>query len=85
MEREELAGWLRLSLTPGIGNAAGRRLLAAFGFPADIFRQSPDALQQVATEAQVQALLREPVELPGLIDVTLEWLQRTDSNGGVPS
>ncbi len=81
MEREELAGWLRLSLTPGIGSAAGRKLLAAFGLPADVFRQTPGALQQLATEAQVQALLREPEELPALLDKTLEWLQRTDSHG----
>ncbi|MGJ7509555.1 DNA-processing protein DprA [Variovorax sp. GT1P44] len=81
MEREELAGWLRLSLTPGIGNTAGRKLLAAFGLPSDIFRQTPDALRQVATEVQVQALLREPVELPALIDETLQWLQRIDSQG----
>lgn len=81
MEREELASWLRLSLTPGIGNAAGRKLLAAFGLPADVFRQAPGALQQLATEAQVQALLQEPEELPALLDKTLEWLQDTDSHG----
>jgi DNA processing protein len=81
VERDELASWLRLSLTPGIGNAAGRKLLAAFGLPADIFRQTPDALQQVATEAQAQALLQEPAELPALLDKTLDWLHRTDSHG----
>ena len=31
MDRAELAGWLRLSLTPGIGDGTARRLLAAFG------------------------------------------------------
>ena len=29
----------------------------------------------------MQALLREPVELPALLDKTLEWLQGTDSHG----
>lgn len=81
MEREELAGWLRLSLTPGIGNIAGRKLLAAFGLPDDVFRQSPGALQQVVTETQAEALRREPPELPALVDKTLDWLLRTDSHG----
>jgi predicted Rossmann fold nucleotide-binding protein DprA/Smf involved in DNA uptake len=27
MERDELAAWLRLVLTPGLGNVAARRLL----------------------------------------------------------
>ena len=31
MEREELAGWLRLAHAPGVGNATARKLLAAFG------------------------------------------------------
>ena len=29
MDRDELAAWLRLALTPEIGNIAARRLLAA--------------------------------------------------------
>ncbi|MDM0051177.1 DNA-processing protein DprA [Variovorax sp. J22R115] len=81
MEREELSSWLRLSLTPGIGNTAGRKLLAAFGLPADVFRQTPDALGQVASDAQVQALLRVPADLPRLIDQTLEWMHGADSHG----
>ena len=43
MQRDELAAWLRLALTPGVGNGAARRLLAAFGLPADIFAQSEAA------------------------------------------
>jgi predicted Rossmann fold nucleotide-binding protein DprA/Smf involved in DNA uptake len=68
MEREELAGWLRLALTSGIGNGAARRLLAAFGLPASIFTQAPSALDHVATPAQVQALLTEPPELAALAE-----------------
>jgi hypothetical protein len=33
VERDELAAWLRLTLTPGVGNATVRKLLAAFGLP----------------------------------------------------
>ena len=33
LSRDELAAWLRLGTTPGIGRAAARRLLAALGSP----------------------------------------------------
>jgi len=78
VEREELAGWLRLTLTPGIGNGAARKLLAAFGLPSGVFVQSPAALQQLVTDAQAQALLRAPAETAALLDQTLEWLQGTE-------
>lgn len=81
MERDELAGWLRLSLTPGIGNVAARTLLAAFGLPADVFAQSPAALGQVVSGAQVQALQRVPVGLGALLARTFDWLQGTESQG----
>jgi len=81
VERNELAGWLRLSLTPGIGNVAARTLLAAFGLPAGIFAQSREALRQVASSAQADALQRAPAELPALLDRTFEWLQGAEPQG----
>jgi len=81
VEREELASWLRLTLTPGIGNIAARKLLAAFGLPADVFAQTAAALQQLVTEAQAKALLIEPAELASLLDQTLEWLQGAEAHG----
>ena len=43
MPREELAAWLRLMLTPGVGTESARKLLAAFGLPQDIFEHDPAA------------------------------------------
>lgn len=84
MDRAELAGWLRLSMTPGIGDGAARRLLAAFGLPADIFAQTEAALQQVVSEAQAAALRQMPPNLQALIDQTQLWLrQREDGEGTV--
>lgn len=74
MEREELAAWLRLALTPGVGNLVARRLLAAFGLPAAVFGQPAAALRQLATEAQARALAVEPAELSALLDTTWAWL-----------
>ncbi len=75
MERGELAAWLRLTLTPTVGNLTARSLLAAFGLPEAIFRQSEDALQQVVSAAQAKALLSEPAGLEALTDATCQWLQ----------
>ena len=78
MERAELAGWLRLSLTPGIGDGAARKLLAAFGLPAKVFAQADAALRQVVSAAQAEALHQTPTGLQALVDQTWQWLQSTD-------
>lgn len=75
MEREELGAWLRLSLTPGLGNTSARRLLAAFGPPETLYAQSPEALQTILTPAQVAALLQVPEDWAPLLDSTWAWLQ----------
>lgn len=75
MERDELAGWLRLTLTPGIGNERGRKLLATFGLPQAIFAQAPGALSLVASPAQCAALREEPAGLAVLLETTWQWLQ----------
>lgn len=81
MKREELAGWLRLTLSAGIGDATARKLLAAFGLPADIFAQSATALRQVVTPAQAAALIAVPAQLDALLEQTWSWLQATEPGG----
>lgn len=81
MERDDLAAWLRLTLTPGIGDATARRLLHAFGLPQGIFAQSRQALQSCATGAQAQALLQEPAGLPALLETTWQWLHAAAPGG----
>jgi DNA processing protein len=78
LERAELAGWLRLSLTPGIGDGAARRLLAAFGLPERIFTQPDAALREVVSHAQAEALTQPPTGLQAQIDLTWQWLQAGD-------
>ena len=74
MERAELAAWLRLSLTPDVGNTAARRLLAAFGLPQDVFGQSSAALGQLVSSVQARALATQPESLPAQLEATLQWL-----------
>jgi DNA processing protein len=75
MDREELTGWLRLQLTPGIGNQSARNLLAALGLPDAIFASSLKALKQVVSESQARALHQVPEGLETLVETTLKWLR----------
>jgi len=75
MEREELAGWLRLSLTAGVGNTTARTLLTSFGLPDSIYRQTQSTLSDVVSARQAGALQELPPELPALLELTWAWLQ----------
>lgn len=75
LERDELAGWLRLALTPGVGDTTARKLLTAFGLPPQIFAQSAIALRDCVSAKQAAALQQEPAELAAMLDTTWQWLQ----------
>jgi DNA processing protein len=79
MERDELAVWLRLAMTPGVGRASARKLLAAFGLPQHIFDQGAQALAAVVHSPQVQALRTEPDGWSAQVETTWAWLQQEPS------
>jgi DNA processing protein len=74
MQPREIEAWLRLVLTPDLGNIGARRLLAAFGLPDAVFTQPVDALRQVVGAQLAQALLKEPPALAAQVEATLRWL-----------
>ncbi len=81
MDRTELAHWLRLLATPGVGNETARILLARFGLPEAIFGQSAASLRAVAGPAVAQALAEPAADLDPLVQATWDWLH-DDSHGG---
>ena len=81
MQRDELASWLRLTLAPGVGNIAARKLLAAFGLPQAVFAQSLTALNQCVSDAQSQAIQLVPEGLDALTQATLDWLAASQRDG----
>ncbi|WP_394787415.1 DNA-processing protein DprA [Rhodoferax sp.] len=81
MEPDELASWLRLVHTPGVGSDTARRLLATFGLPASVFAQSQASLRQIVTPAQANALHLVPAELAAQLTATTDWLAQTDAAG----
>jgi DNA processing protein len=73
----DIADWVRLAATPGVGHETARRLLAAFGLPANIFSATHDALRAIVSERIASALSGEPsLPISQQIDKTLDWLSQ---------
>ncbi len=56
-----------------------RRLLAAFGLPERVFAQPEEALREVVSLAQAEALRQPPANLQAQVDQTWQWLHNTDN------
>lgn len=77
----ELTAWLRLALTPGVGNTSARRLLARFGTPQAVLAQTASALQTCVSPAQAAALLTTQPNFETNLTRTQHWLQAQE--GGI--
>lgn len=75
--RPDIAGWLRLSLVPGVGCVLGARLLDAFGSPSAVFAASHAALAALCGLPLADAVKAPPpASAQQLIERTREWLAR---------
>ena len=81
MEHDELGGWLRLTLTPGVGNGTARKLLGAFGLPLAVFEQPTSALLQVVGPVTAASLRTEPPDWAALLELTWNWLTASGAGG----
>lgn len=77
----ERSAWLRLTLTPGLGPATARRLLAVFGLPDAIFAASAATLAPHAGEALARELAgpASPAQREAM-QTTARWLASSPSN-----
>jgi DNA processing protein len=75
-QSDALAGWLRLTHAPGIGNGARRNLLKAFGLPEAIFAASYASLAAVVGSAVAGRLLSIEPELSKVIEAALMWAEQ---------
>ena len=80
MTDDELAAWLRLLQTPGIGRQRARRLLQAFGSPQGVFAAAPaDWRDALGGQAQAAAALAQaPDGHDALVERTRHWLAQPD-------
>ena len=79
--RENLKAWLRLSLTPGVGNITARSLLLGFGLPEAIFERSALQLQALVSEGISLQLCRIPPGLDEAVETTWAWLHTQTHSG----
>ena len=70
----EAAAWLRLLVTPGVGRATARRLLARAGSAQGIWELPHGAWRECATEAQASALAALPERWAQQLEATAQWL-----------
>ena len=76
MTRDELSAWLRLVETPGVGNEAARRLLAAFGPPEHVFAASEAGRREVCGPDLARALGAWPPAHAERLSATWTWLSQ---------
>lgn len=74
MDSRELAAWLRLNATVGIGPASARKLLTAFGSPQAIFDAPQAQLKQVVSASQALSLASSTEAIELSIAATQAWI-----------
>src|SRR5205814_5444845 len=71
-----LAGWLQLSLTPGLGASTLRKLLGQFGLPEAVLARKRGELASYMTPSTLEALDSSPVR--DAVARALQWLTAQD-------
>lgn len=75
----EVAAWLRLVATPGLGAVGARQLLAAYGGPQRVLAQDAAELAHRVPAEVARALAAAPdASMTALIARTLAWLDAPD-------
>lgn len=73
-DTSQLAAWLRLEQTPGLGFMTAHRLLSAFGSPEAVFDADPTQLRGMVGDKLAGKLLAPPsAAMLALIERTLAW------------
>lgn len=75
---ESSAGWLRLTLVPGVGGESQRKLLKAFGLPEAIFAAGRSALGDVVGDRTARLLL--DTDNRAAVDRALAWANGTNQH-----
>ena len=82
MTLEELRAWLRLILTPKLGPASARTLLAALGSPQAVFEAGPAAWAELLPSRERKGLADEPEGLDAHVQATWDWLRAAPEDAG---
>lgn len=81
IDADELAAWLRLTSTSGVGPATCRALLAAFGLPDAILSATREQLLRVVAPSIADAIRSQPdASLVDLIAHTQAWSRESGNH-----
>jgi DNA processing protein len=80
LSRDELAAWLRLATTPGIGRATARRLLASLGAAERVLSADEDTLRALVAPDVVELLTRRDRRDAEALAATQRWLDAADAD-----
>lgn len=72
---EDVAAWLRLLMTPGVGGVTRRQLLRIWSWPTDIFATSLSEKRQHVDETLALRLQHPPEHWQETTARTLDWLR----------
>lgn len=74
-DADDLARWLRLAHTRGVGSVAARRLLEAFGLPDSVYSARAERLAQVVAPEVARALHTADARRERTIERALRWAE----------
>lgn len=83
-DEEELAAWIRLQMTPGVGIMTAHKMLSAYGLPQNIFKTSYEEIARIVSPKMADVLF-SPADpaITEQIEKTKEWLE-DDANRVLP-
>ena len=75
-DEEELAAWIRLQMTPGVGILTAHKILSAYGLPQNIFSTPYQEIARIVSPKMADALCApvDPV-IAEQIEKTKKWLE----------
>ena len=74
IDRDDIAAWVRLLATPGIGRDSARKLLTAFGSAQVVLAASNASLREVVGTTAASALGAESSDIEQQVMCALAWL-----------
>lgn len=78
IESNDVANWLALNQTLGLGNAAFCQLLTKFGSPAAIYSASTSQLREVVSD-EIAQKISQGIDIDAIAP-TLDWLQKDNTH-----
>ena len=76
--QQDIESWIALCLIDGLGDESIRRLLVAFGSPAEIFTASTSALERLVNKKVAHSIVKGADR--NKVTATLKWLEDSQNS-----